>query len=144
MHRTPTPGVNTTMTVPALNKVLKRGLKTAAPFFPAQKEGSGGFLPAPGPSLLRRPLSGMLLYQKSLPCHTCNISGMLEANLLETQMMEESLTKVLRGYILLPPPPLFLIFLALYLHSAFKFDVYYLLSRCASPHHALPSVKLLF
>lgn len=51
--------------------------------------------------------------------------------------------KELRGYILPPPPPLFLIFLALHLHSPFKFDVYYLLSRCASPHHALPGVKLL-
>lgn len=47
----------------------------------------------------------------------------------------KSLMKELRGYILLPPPPpLFPIFLALHLHSAFKFDGYYLLSQmCFSP-----------
>lgn len=51
--------------------------------------------------------------------------------------MIQSHMKGLQGSILLIPPPLLPIFLALYLHSAFKHDLYHLLSRCAAPCLAL-------
>lgn len=57
--------------------------------------------------------------------------------------MTQSHMKGLQGWILLIPPPLFQVFLALYLHSAFKHDLYHLLNTCAAPCLALPGVQLL-
>lgn len=104
----------------------EQGPGDTSSIYPSTEKSMGRLPPSsalqgPSPSLLRKPLSCtsnpfLVMPAMSAPGQSFGRSQMIQSHM-----------KGLQGWILLIPPPLFHVFLALHLHGAFKHDLYHLL-----------------